>query len=553
MPIVRSYYRRSAGAAAAQASAPSRLDVAIYNAAGTELLREPAGARYGAGNLAFDTAAPGGFGTAAFTLPRRVARHWPGRTGLKVIVRRGNTICWWGWVEDITQRLHPDVDDMTVACMGPYQVLTQRLFSPAYTGTLYGEAALAAELTTYCPELSPNVSELTATGVNIAPLTWTNKPISDLVRLVCQSGNSAGLPMLFAIWEPNERSMTGYPVALNSNANFETLIAGMSYPAGWNLTLTAGNANWLTSTTIYNSPVRGVRVFRGTGTGTQTGHVGTATNFAVTAGTTYVVDYYAYFGAVTSMNVYARVNWYTAAGALISQVALTTRNSTGSAFGARYVESLVAPATAANGTLQLRFSLPDSGSNAYVGFDDAYIYAAGAATEIDRRPRARLWAQDLSGYDYLLVTGELDEALTAVRTSRELANYVLASYGSSYTSANQDTPSQALYRKRDRVVSAGSVSGTVAAAMRDVALTRYRDPVDEPSGFRLSRPGPVRTAHGAPVWPEDIRAGDRLRIADGPLAGMIFSLARTAYANGVMTLTPAGLPDTPLLLAQKAV
>jgi hypothetical protein len=52
------------------------------------------------------------------------------------------------------------------------------------------------------------------------------------------------------------------------------------------------------------------------------------------------------------------------------------------------------------------------------------------------------------------------------------------------------------------------------------------------------------------VWPEDLRAGDRVRIADGPDAGRVALLTRVEYADGVVTATPERPDDVPMLLAK---
>lgn len=555
MPFVSGYFRRAPGGAANEAGGQRRrLDVAIYDASGDILLRDATGGRWGVKNLAYASLLPGGFATASFRLERPTARSWPGRAGLKVVIRRGNNVVWWGWIEDLRRAIRGGIEAIDVTALGPYQQVRQRLFSPAYTGTMYGDAALAQELYAYCPDISDDYTGLAQTTVNIAPLTWTNRSVHELVSLVCGAGNSAGKPMLFAVWEPTGTGTSGYPAAINLNPSFEEeAFAGSGYPAHWSELVFTGDPRWVWTTASYNSPSHGAKVYRGTVAGTQVGWVAThpSNRFDVVAGTTYVVDYWVYFGAVASMSCYARMNWYNAGGGTISQVALTVRNSTGSAFGARYVESTVAPALAVKCQLDLVFALPDSGSNSYLIFDDAYVYATGAQTEQDTRPKAWLWARDLSAADYYLYTAELDAALGADLTTRELANYVVAKYGSSYTAASQNAASQTDYRRRDAVVDAGSESGaTVAAAVRDTYLARHKDPADEPGSFRLVRPGAVRTSRGAVVWPEDLRAGDRLQIADGPLAGTVVLLKGVEYANGAVTCTPERPDDVPLLLAR---
>jgi hypothetical protein len=62
--------------------------------------------------------------------------------------------------------------------------------------------------------------------------------------------------------------------------------------------------------------------------------------------------------------------------------------------------------------------------------------------------------------------------------------------------------------------------------------------------------GAVRNVNGALVDPVVLRAGDRLRLADGPSAGVTIMLLGTEYQDGKMTCKPEGLADVPLLLAR---
>ena len=546
MPLVRSYYRRAAGTASlAPAMNRSRMDVAIYDGAGENLLRDRSGGRYRLGSLAFSSGLPGGFLNASFRLERPAARIWPGRAGLRTIIRRGERVLWWGWIEDLNRIYRGNVETIDAACFGPWQQVQQRLFSPAYTGTVYGDTAIANELRTYCDQISTDYSQLEATGVDIAALTWSNQPIADLVKLVCDAGNSAGAPMLFAILAPTYRGINGYPASMLANSNIET-----GSPANWVFSQTTGDPAGTWTTAIFNSPGHALKVDRGTVAGTQAGKW-SQSNVVCSASTSYVFDYWGYFGAVAGIQIYLQVLWYDAGSGYLSTSATTVRTSGGTAGGQRYVEALASPAGTASCTVRCVASLPDSGANAYAVFDDVYMYLAGSAPARDEKPRARLWARDLSEYDYLLYTADLAAGLGVDTSTRTLANAVLASYGSgpSYTAVAQDSASQAAYRRRDAVVGAGDVALGTAEAVRDAYLALYADPATEARSFRIDRPGAVRTAHGGLIHPEDLQAGDRLRVMDGPEAGLTLLLERVAYQDGVVTCTPEQAADVGLLLA----
>ncbi len=535
--------------AALEASAPDLrpLDVAIFGADGTNLLRDRSGGRYVLTGLQFETTLPGGFGAASFSLTRPAAVAWPGETGLTVEIRRGRTVLWWGWLEDVMRRQRGRIEEIQVTGLGPWQQVGERLLSVGYTGTLDGDVAIGQELAVYCDEISLDRSQLTPTGMNIAPLTWSNQPVSDLVKLVCDAGDSSGRPLLFAVWEPTYRSTNGYPASLASNSDAES---GSSTPSAWYFAVVSGNPQSAWCTDVYNSVGHGLKIYRGAGAGDQVGRW-YQTDIPCTAGTTYTFDYWLYWPAVASIYCYLEAVWYDSGGGYLSTSYTTTRTSTGAAGGTRYVETLTAPASAHHFTLRCRALLPDT-VGALAVFDDVYVYTPGSAPAVDRRPRAYLWPRNLSEYDYKLHTAELATGLQITRSTRELANAVLASYGSaSFTTFAQDMASQAAYRRRDRLVAAGNVDVTVAEAIRDAVLAQAKTPAADVASFTLAQPGAVRMRHGTAAHPTELRAGHRLLVADGPEAGLVALVTRTAYADGAMTYTLEAPADVGMLLAER--
>ncbi len=506
-----------------------RFDVAIYDGDGIELLQGATDGRYLVENLAFASGLPGGFLSASFRVARPTSRSWPGRPGLPVAIRRGNRVLWWGWIEDTQRLVRGSAEEIRVTAFGPWQQLQQRLCSVDYSGTLYGHTAIGGEIAWNCPDISLDFSDLTATGVNIAPLVWDNQPVSDLVELVCETGNNAGQPLLFALREPTYRAER---VNLLTNGGFEQQ-SGVSTYTGWTL------SGSLPTVTDYHSGVRGASRQCGT-----TGYVRQTAAFAADV---YSIAYLSWWARATSTTptMTCTVVWYDAGGSTLRTD--TTSSVNHSTSWRAYAAGFFPPSTARS--CQVTISTTGSTSSHTWHVDDVILYD-GRPKVPSIRPRARLWARDLSGWDYQLYTADLDAGLAAVETTREVANYVVARYGSSYTSAAEDADSQALYRRRDTVLNAGDVASTVATALRDAHLARYKTPAVEAGAIRLQRPGAVRTAQGLPIWPEDLRAGDRLLIADGPNAGQVLLLTRVEYADGVVTATPERPDDVPLLLAK---
>jgi hypothetical protein len=433
-----------------------------------------------------------------------------------------------------------------VSALGPWQQAQQRVCSLAYTGTVYGDAAIVDQLALNCDEISTDVSRIQATNVGIADLSWSNQPVADLVTLVCSAGNAAGQEMLFAIWEPTHRTTNGYPTSLLLNSNMEA--GSGSLPTEWNFAQSTGDpaATWITSN--YRSPTRAVKITRGGAAGDQEGYLWQS-NIPCTAGTQYTFDYQVYWGGVASNNTHIYVAFYKADGSFISDAG--TSHLSGSTAGwNRFIDVYTAPALAAHFNIRCKTRLVDGGANSYAIWDDVYVCATGATPAVDVKPRAYLWSLDLAGWDYRLYSKLLESGLDIDDSTRDLANDVVASYGSSnYTGWAADTASQGLYRVRQHVVEAGSVTATVAERMRDVHLALYANPTTEPAPFRLSRPGAVVGEHGGAVNPAILKAGDRLCLADGPQAGTVWLLDRVVYADGVVTCTPRRGADAALLLA----
>lgn len=547
MPFVASYFRRSAGAGHGTPIPPRRLDVTIYGPDGVAPLRDRSNARYALEGLSFDSGLPGGFLSAGFTLRKPAAVNWPGREGLKVIIRRGSKVLWWGWIEDISRTQHGRIEEIGVKCFGPWQEVGQRMCSPSYTGTMYGDAAIGQELRLHCGDISTDFSQLAATGVNIAPLTWSNEYISELVKLVCNTGNDHQQPMLFAIWEPSYQAPSQANNALTLNGNVE---AGSGSPNNWTFATISGSPTGAWTTEAYHSPARSLRIL---GTSGTTEGEWKQTNVPCAGSTGYTVDLWVSLRWVAGINFYAQFDWYTSGGSLISSSTCPTVTDAEYSEWKRYVASVTSPGTAAKFTLRLRGTMPGSGFVGEKYFDDIYVYRTGVAATIDSLPRARLWARNLAGAEYLLYTGALDDGLGVQSTTRDLVNYVLASYGSgpSFTAAAEDAASQAAYRRRENVIEAGqAASATVAAAMRDAYLAAHKGPKREPGAIDLGRPGALRTLHGGRVWPEDLRAGDRVRIADGPEAGTVLLLTRVQFSDGEVAATPERADDAAGMLAK---
>ena len=212
---------------------------------------------------------------------------------------------------------------------------------------------------------------------------------------------------------------------------------------------------------------------------------------------------------------------------------------------------MTSPAGAVIAKVAFEFSVPNN-SLASLYLDQFTMGLTGGALAPATRPQAHLWARDLSTFDYTLSPAALTDGLAVDTTTRMLVNRVIATYGATpdVTEATDGT-SQGLYRQRDIVLAQGAdevLTGAQAAA--DRYLADHKDPMAEPQGWRLSRPGAVRSRYGRPIDPLWLRAGDRLLIVDGALAGTIVMLTQTEWSNGSMTCTPERPEDVVKILAR---
>lgn len=525
-----------------------RLNVTVYEKSTGLEVRDRSGGAARVDDLRISTQLPGGYREATFTARLPAARLWPVETGQTLVVRRGARTVWWGWLEDVRRRSRGGLVEVQVTALGPYQTLAQRLIAAAsYDQYTQSSAALRQELLANCPEISSNQSGLLSTGVTIGPLERAYWPVSDLAKTVCDAGNAEGERMLFAVWEPSARisaSEALYSRNILRDPDFE----GPEW-FGWTVHDYL-NGDQETITGNYVSATRSRKAFATSAVSAGYMHLRNA-NVPATPNTLYQFDYWYCFPTISSGSMTARVGVLWLGPDSYSYGTEHTYAAVGPGwhFGSALMTS-PAGTTACIAYLMAGWS---SGTEKYVLWDECYLCPTAASQVRDEKPRAYLWPRDLTEYDYLLWTGRT-EGVDVTETTRELANYVVASYGSgNYTAAGQDAASQALYRRRDRVATAGSAAPAgLAAALRDATLGQYARPLQEAGGLRLRQAlRPLTTRMGRPVHLEDVRAGDRLRVADGPAAGLVLLVDATTWQDGVLAITPENRPDVPLLLARR--
>lgn len=514
------------------------LAVAIYDRNGL-LMRWRGGTVQGSvRRLRFSTSVPGGFGVCTFDLALSTARRWPVEPGYRCVVSLGQDVVWWGWVEDITRGQRGQGEWLSVMALGPWQQVNQRLISETYNdvNSTYIVRDMLAE---YCPDISQDYSQLVNSGV---PLTidWTYRPLPELIKLACQAGDSVGRPLLFAIWEPpGSKVSVSQAGVLNDDPELEQLETYWQKGSDLLYYVTSQFVSARYSWRWMENASSGITHKR---------------RIPVAASTSYVVDYSLYWTAFSGMTSASRLDWYNVSNTLISSSYGATRTSDGTATGWRSVsDTLTSPAGAVEAVLGIGASVGSGGGAArFLGVDDVRMYLYTATLAPQTKPRAYLWSRDLSTYDYGVRSSALAEGLQVTTTTRDLANWVIAGYGSSsFTGAAQDAASQALYRRRDVALSAGSVALVDAQAQRDTWLTLHAEPGATVGSLRLAR-GSLLDRRGLLVDPARLRAGDRLRVLDGALAGTVILVESTEYdaEAGVVSVQPESYTDVSRMLAR---
>jgi len=527
-----------------------QLDVTVYTSpTSTTVLRDRSGGASAIKSLRFSSGLPGGFLEASFVVVWPASQTWPIAAGQKVEIRRGRQVVWWGWVEDVTQRARGRSVELQVMCLGPWQELQQRNIALAnYTSDQHGGSAIRMELGANCPSISADYSQIMSTGVSIGPLVKRHWPVAELVKLVLDTGDAAGNRLLFAIWEPPTREeavdvLRSRNVCLNSNFDGPTWY-------GWTVDAYANGDYEIINTTSV-SPTRSGKVY--STSAVSAGNVTLDNVYAdATPSATYRFEYSFYFPALIHGSFRCRVGvgWWDSSDTLISFAYGSWHTSTGVAGWTSAFADFAAPVNAAHMKGYLIAEWP-AGTAYYVGWDECYLSRLVASESLATKPRAMLWARDLSDYDFNLWTYLLDDPLEDTTTTRDVVNAVTASYASSsYTARADDAASQALYRRRDYLLAAGSEAGvTLAEQLRDAYLAQHASPSAEVGSFALSSAGAITTRRNRPVDLADVRAGQRLRLADGPRAGAVMLLSAVEWADGVLRCTPEGDYSLPQMVA----
>lgn len=500
---------------------------AIYDQAG----RAVSGLRLR--ELRYSSALPGGFGRCEAEVEGS-GRLLALEAGDRLVILQGGAVCWWGWIEDVQVRRHGHVERAAVLGLGPWQQLLQRLVNASWsdvTSSYIVRDVLAA----YCPEISHDYSQLSNSGVALTR-AYQHEPAARVVEDVCAGGDAGQRPLLFAVWEPaGSRTRLADTSNLVRDSEFEQL------ETHWEK---SGDGLYYIDS-VARSPRYAWKFNEGT-----TGGLWQRADAVVAAGASYVVEYYVWWTAHSGMSSEIRVDWYDGAHTFLSSSYAASLTSNGTTGAWQYGRGTVtAPAGAAQCRLFVGGAVGSGGGRYYV-VDDVRMYLA-ASTLDDVLPRARLWARDLSEYDYTVRSASLAQGVRTVETTRDLANAVLAKYGSgSATAYAQDTASQAVYRRRDYAVDAGQVALADAQAQRDVWLRQHGGPGVELETITLRGPGAVRTRRGLAVHPARLRAGDRLMIADGRLAGTVVMAAEVEYRAGEVRVRPETYTSLTRLLAR---
>lgn len=518
-------------------------------------------------NLTWDTMLPGGHGICEFNL-----RRFPGADQMlaaarMVEIRHGMKPCYVGRLADPGWA----GDWINVIAFGGWEHMRQRLATLAYTATIYGNEVVEEALAS-CPLITANWTKLEDPGFDLDGLSWTNKPVQTIVQDVLQKGDDETPPRqwYFAAWDIDEILSETIDVDTiltsnqdnydeSNNANDYRLIGDVK----------AGNLGagpiYLTAGLVFpsvNVP-QGAVLKSADLTVVSNGVGGTAAGCHIRV----------YCEAADSAAV------YTAGAPLLPRNRTKTSsyadwNPSAWVSGTSYTKDIRVPVQAiidrpgfVSGN-RINVILADNSSTSanYItiksldGFPASTAtltctYYSGSVTNLTFRPYLfPRTAPSESTTDYLImredtVGGEINLA----RSLESLYNKVVARYGAgpSYTAAAEDTTSQALYDIRendpDELDAGSSASVTIANNVRDLYLSRHKDPLWKTGDISVKR---IRDRYGNFVHPATVRAGCVIRLVDFPTFDpdecRAFYVVRTQYDadSGVLTLSPEIQTDT---------
>lgn len=510
--------------------------IVIYSSdRGPLVLSDPSNSYRVASGLSFSTALPGGFTDASFTLEGPSLSALPLRPGLAVAITHGRSTLWWGWIEDVKYFLRGKIGRISVTCLGPWQELEQRLMTGTFTDT-ESTSLLLNSLRTWAPHISQDTARVLSSGV-LVDYTASRKKVSELVKVMCDSGSPNGLPLLFRLEEPPQTLGR-----LSSAANLlsdPTLEQQSTY---WYLT--GGTyADW--SSVDSHSPSTSMLFQQYAVDG-----LAHSAKVSVLGSTTYSVDFWHRWSAHSGMTIQSLVDWYTSGDVFISRTYGGTYISDGVNTGwTQRRNTHTSPSNAATARPVISVTV-GTGVNRKTYVDDVYFYRA-AGDPNDLLPRVRIWEKDLTNSDYLLYTAGLREEMAETRSTRDLVNSIEVGYGSSsVTSAATDAESIEKYRQRDSFESVSTSSLAVAESVRDATLASRKDPSYQPEGVTIPY-GALFSSIRSPVNPLQLRAGDRLKIMDGPNRGTILLLTSVSYRDGVVSVRPEAYEEFSVLLARR--
>lgn len=99
--------------------------VYIYDR-GRKLVNDPERATDYAGPVTIETQLPGGYGSASFTVHRRIAVDWAVRGAYYVQILAGQKEIYWGQIDSLNRAIRRDGQIVTITAQGLYSIINQR-------------------------------------------------------------------------------------------------------------------------------------------------------------------------------------------------------------------------------------------------------------------------------------------------------------------------------------------------------------------------------------------------------------------------------------------
>lgn len=516
-------------------------------------------------NLVYSSALPGGYYQCSFELPLAIRKWLSAREAFEIDVKCGKQLAWAGRLTDPTWH-SGDGGLRRFGAMGIWAALQQRWLDSLAAETGETATGLLQRAFRLVPFLSPNYAKWEETGFALGGKSWTRKDLQTITSDAVKLGDDQTPPRVWdlCVWGrdslPVETNVNVSVQAANDDAYSNTSGSDQSYTdtvlrTGWLTTGFYAGMIFAPGLERYSKIKTAYLTLYGAG---ELGDVEPAKLRIKAELSTSPADYsggsWPYLRTMTTAYVDWSPTWPDVPGVVtsvdISEVIQEWVNLSTCSPSSRLNIIIYGRDDSPNDTRKMFDSYEAAGAN-----QPQLTITTGALTgmiwpfKTSFLPRRVLTLRDVH---YWIRADQVLAGFNVVRSLAALENYVVVKYGgSSYTSAAEDSISQALYDRRDNDPSeldAGD-DATLAIAnnLRAAYLAEHAYPRWLAEGITLDR---IYNRGGWPANCALVKAGEIIALGDYPAFKRgeyrIFRIVKAQYSaeSRRLTISPEKLQDS---------